>query len=208
MFHFHSRVLWGRTTDTGPIRGRICKPTRGIRQRCDAGVRIQRSEDVPLQWRKFASAVCLRSTVTARRQLLGIELGRFVLTWAAWTEMFSNCGQPMSVQPLRHTRNTRPCLRAPLHLSAKAEAMASTTETKTDLRKWCCKIGKWYKDVKYRKLQEMSSLLRWVCLSLVFIRVAREFDSQNWWGRKSSLCARRWLNTTLHVRQSLCDITW
>jgi len=31
------------------------------------------------------------------------ELGRFVLTWAAWTEMFSNCEQPMSFQPLRHT---------------------------------------------------------------------------------------------------------
>jgi len=75
MFHFHSCVLWGRTTDTGPIRGRRCKPTIGIRQGCDAGVMLQGSENIPLQWGKFASGVSLRSTVTARRQRFGKRTG-------------------------------------------------------------------------------------------------------------------------------------
>jgi len=97
------------------------------------------------------------------------------------------------------------------NLPAKTVAMAPKTTTKTDLKECCREIGKWYNDVKYHKLQEMSRLLRWVCLSLVF--VAREFVSHNWWDRNSSLCARQWLrggllHTTLHVRHSLCDTTW
>jgi len=71
MFHFHSCVLWGRTKGTRPIRRRSCKPTRGIRQWCNAGVRLQGSEDVPMQWGKFFSGFCLRSIVTARRQRFG-----------------------------------------------------------------------------------------------------------------------------------------
>jgi hypothetical protein len=74
MFHFHYCILWGRTTDTGPIRGRRCKPTRGIR-RCDDGVRLQGSKDIPLQWGKFAIGISLRSIVTARRQRFGKRTG-------------------------------------------------------------------------------------------------------------------------------------
>jgi len=60
IFSFHSCVLWGRTTDTGPIRGHSCKPTRGIRQWYDAGVRLHGSEDVPLQRGKFAPGFCIK----------------------------------------------------------------------------------------------------------------------------------------------------
>jgi hypothetical protein len=117
MFHFHSCVLCGRTTDSGPIRGRSCKPTRRIR-RCDACVELRGSEDVPLQWGKFASGVCLRSSVTARRQLFGKRTGEVRTDWAAWTELCSECGQPMSVQPLRHKRNIRPRQQATLQTLA------------------------------------------------------------------------------------------
>jgi hypothetical protein len=212
MFRFHSCVLWGRTKDNGPIKGRSCKRTRGIRQWCDAGVRLQGSEDVPMKWEKFRFW-SLRSTITVRRQCFGKRTGEIRTDLGrAGQRCFQTVDNLCQFNHFDIRVNSGLVnWRQYKHFPAKAVAMAPKTKTKTDRRKCCREIGKWYNDVKYHKLHEMSSLVRRVCLALFF--KALEYDSHKWWGRNCSLCARQWLrggllHKALHERQSLCDITW